>query len=348
MPYPDLPARSLLACFVVLTACPGNHNDLAQDTSSATVGGAGGAGAGSSEGGFSAGGSPPIIEPDGPPKLSVVNAIVDRGAMALCFLESPVAAGDEALPWPSDGIDYAHSATVSRPGAPVPGGVDIELVVLTGDLSAVGGANCRDVADDPFGFAGLEVLSLGVVPGSTFLEPRSLLVAVTGCFGGETHDGKALEAVCGPGYGPDNPTPGVVFAPLSRITSGLAVGLQVINATAAFDSIDVYARSSIDGMLEQPVAQMVVPGAAAPFPPSTAFSSMELAGPSTATLRSVVSNTTNQTELVLGDAMENGGVTAGDFINGKNIVLVAVGPSPGAALPTWSNLFAFVALRADP
>jgi hypothetical protein len=50
----------------------------------------------------------------------------------------------------------------------------------------------------------------------------------------------------------------------------------------------------------------------------------------------------------LGDAMNGGGISAGDFVNGGNIVLIAVGPSPGAPTNSWWNPFAVVAVLADP
>ena len=350
MPYPDFRPRRAFACFLSLAACSGSHNDLAADTSSASVGGAGGTGgAGSSQGGFSNGGAPPVIEPDGPPKLTVVNAIVDRDTLALCFLESPASASDGAMPWPEAELAYAHAASVALPGDPIPAEGDIEILALTGDIGAAGAADCRAIADDPFGFAGLEVISLGVAPATAFSQPRSTLLAVTGCFGGETHDGDDLEDICGASYLPDSPTPGVVFAPLSRIGSGSGVGLQVVNATGAQDTIGIYFRSAIEGTLEQSVAQQVVPGAATPFPPNTALSASELGGPSSATLRAIIDLLPDDESIVsLGDAMSAGGVTAGDFVNGGNIALVAVGPSPGAPTNSWWNPFTVVAVLADP
>ncbi len=349
MPHLDFRSAQV-ACFLLLAGCSGSHSDLAADSSSASVGGAGGTGgAGSSQGGFSNGGAPPVIEPDGPPKLTVVNGIVDRDTLALCFLKSPASAGDDAEPFPEGQLGYAHSAAVALPGAPIPADTDIEILVLTGDIGAAGASDCRAIADDPFGFPGLEVLSLGIAPASTFTQPRSTLLAVTGCFGGETHTGDELEAICGPSYAPDSPTPGVVFAPLSRIGSGAGVGLQVVNATGALDTIAIYFRSAIDGALEQSVAQQVVPGAATPFPPNTALSASELGGPSSATLRAIVDLVPASESIVsLGDAMNGGAISAGDFVNGGNIALIAVGPSPGAPTNSWWNPFAVVAVLADP
>ena len=140
-----------------------------------------------------------------------------------------------------------------------------------------------------------------------------------------------------------------MFAPLSRIGSGAGVGLQVVNATGALDTIAIHFRSAIDGALEQSVAQQVGPGAATPFRPNTALSASELGGPGSATLRGIVDLVPASESIVsLGDAMNGGAISAGDFVNGGNIALIAVGPSPGAPTNSWWNPFAVVAVLADP
>ncbi|MBL8742037.1 MAG: hypothetical protein JNK04_13110, partial [Myxococcales bacterium] len=84
-------------------------------------------------------------------------------------------------------------------------------------------------------------------------------------------------------------------------------------------------------------------------PPNTALSASELGGPSSATLRAIIDLLPDDESIVsLGDAMSAGGVTAGDFVNGGNIALVAVGPSPGAPTNSWWNPFTVVAVLADP
>jgi len=191
------------------------------------------------------------------------------------------------------------------------------------------------------------VLSIGVAPAATFTAQRSILLAVIGCFGGPGHDGEGLESICGVGYSPDTPTPGVVIAPMSRLISVGAVGLQVVNALGNGALADVYVRPSFDGVLETLVATAVVPGAAAPFPPNGVFAAAELGSPAAGGVRASVVPGPMTQEIVLGDAMDNGGVRGTDFANGRNVALVLTGPAPGSASGWWND-FSVVALDTDP
>ncbi|NUP06250.1 MAG: hypothetical protein HOW73_09345 [Polyangiaceae bacterium] len=342
-----LSAPLLAVCFLV--ACDGSHTDLAQDTSSSSAGGAGTGGSGGEGGIGGQGGSPPIVEPDGPAHLTVVNGITDRPSMQLCFLASPADAGDDAAPWPENPLDYARTALISElPGAPLPSSESVEIVVLTGDLDAAGGASCREIADDPAGFAGLEVLSIGATPVSSFTMPRSLVLVVTGCFGGVDHDGEDLDAICGEGYSPATPTPNVVIAPLSRLADPGAVSIQVVNALSSGRVLDAYVRPGFDGVAEVPVAILVAPGAVAPFPPFTGFSAAELGTISQALARFALMGQPGGNETNLTVALENGGIDAAAFSNGKNVALVGVGPFPGAPIGQWWNDFALIALEPEP
>lgn len=333
-----------------LLACEGSHTDLAVDSTSTSTGGSapiGGSGGG--DGGAANGGAPPIVEPDGPSRLTVLHAIADRPSMQLCLLESPANANDPSEPWPSAPLEYARTAIASDlPGSLLPSSADVEILVLTGDLDEIGAATCRDVADDPAAFAGVETLSLGVTPTSTFTMPRSLLLAVNGCFGGETHDGKDLEPICGPGYTPDTPTPGVVVAPLSRFTTPTTIGFQVVNALSSRSTVDGFVRPSFDGVLESPISYMVVSGAALPFPPSTLLTASELGSIEAAVARISVVGSQASEEITLGAAIENGGVSSAVFANGRNVALVAVGPSPTSPVEPWANDFTVVVVDPDP
>ncbi len=339
---------ALLPALAALVACTGSHNDLGQtDASSSGTGGASGGSPPVGAGGQ--GGGPTPVEPDLPPALTVVNAIVDRPELSLCFLRSPSDASDPATPWPSGSLPYASAQPIELPGSIVPSQTEVEILVLTGGLGGVDGESCRAIADDPASFPQLELLSLGLAPADTFTKGRHLLLAVTGCFGGLSHDGEALEDICGASYSPTSPTPSVVFAPLSRLTDPSAVGLQLVNATGAGRSLDFFLTPSLAGALELSIVTGVVPGAASPFPPSNLLSSVELVGPSAAGLRATVSAVASLShESLLGDAMTGGDVDATAFSNGKNVAIVAVGPSPGSASGAWWNPFAFVAVAATP
>ncbi len=339
------PSFALVTSLVALAACEGSHSDLGQDTTTSTTGAGGAAaGGGGATGGFNTGGAPQITEPDGPPALTVLHAIADRPAMQLCLLASPDDSGDDAAPWPSEPLVFAQPAVAP----PLPAASDVSILVLTGDLDAIGGALCRDIRDDPTGFSGLEVLSLGIVTEADLSAPRSILLAITGCFGGEGHDGDALDLVCGPGYAPDAPTPGAIVAPLSRYPNIENIGFQAVNATSAGALIDVYGQSSFDGTPELTIATLVPPGGAAPFPPSTVFSAAELGMPRIASVRAQSDATGDSTTVLLGDAIDHGGISTEVFANGRNVALVAVGPAPGAPSASWHEDFTVVALDSDP
>jgi hypothetical protein len=341
----------LSALLCALFACEGSHNDLGADTTSASTGGGAAGGGGSGGGGSPAqGGAPAVVEPDGPARLTVIHGIVDRPSLQLCFAASPSDAGDEAEPWPPSPLDFASAEVISElPGAPLPASSSsVEILVLTGDLAAASGATCREIADDPGAFEGLEVLSLGVTPVASLTSPRSFALVVSGCFGGEGHDDVSAELLCGSGYTSLSPTPSIVLAPLSRVTAPTAIGLQILNATAGGASIDGQLQPSFDGVPFVPLASLVVPGQAAPFPPNTSVSAAELGIASEALVRLGSASSIAGVELDLGDAMAAGGIDGADLANGENVALVAVGAAPGAPALAWSNGLALVAVDADP
>lgn len=335
----------LLSTLVVFcSSCEGSHNDLGQDTSSSTTGGGGSGASGAGGEGAGDGGSPPAVEPDGPPILTVANGIVDRDVMALCLLHYPRNDGDDAEPWPAGGLGYARAAVID----PIPEG-EIEIAILTGDLDEAEGGSCRDLVDDPASVPGVEVLSLGVVPEGTFAAPRSLLLAVAGCFGGEGHETGGVESICGFGYTPETPTPSVVFAPLSRFPLESAIGLQGVNAVSSRHTLDVFVRPSFDGVPEKTIATSVAHGAAAPFPPNFSLTASELGSPVSSIVRFAVPGVMNSTvEVSIGDASENGGIDSAAFANGNNVVFIAVGPAPGTQSGAWWNDFTVIAIEASP
>ena len=340
----------LSALLCALFACEGSHNDLGADTTSASTGGGAAGGGGSGGGGSPAqGGAPAVVEPDGPARLTVIHGIVDRPSLQLCFAASPSDPGDDAEPWPPSPLDFASAEVISElPGAPLPSSGSVEILVLTGDLEAAGGATCRELADDPGAFEGLEVLSLGVTPVASLTSPRSFALVVSGCFGGDGHDDVSAELLCGSGYTSLSPTPSIVLAPLSRVTAPTGIGLQLLNATTGGSSLDGAIKPSFDGVSFMPIASLVVSGQAAPFPPNTSISASELGVPSEALVRLVAGSAIATVELPLGDAMAAGGIDGADLANGENVALVAVGAAPGAPALAWSNGLALVAVDADP
>ena len=129
---------------------------------------------------------------------------------------------------------------------------------------------------------------------------------------------------------------------------GLQVGFQVVNALGHGATADVYVRPSFDGALEALVASAVVSGAAAPFPPSNVFTVAELGSPAAGSVRVNAGPGQMSGEVVLGDAMTNGGLRSIDFANGQNVALVLTGPAPGSATGSWWNESSVVAVDTDP
>ncbi len=328
---------------LALWACDGTHDDLGQTTSTTTSGG-GGAGGGTTVGG---GGAPSIVEPDGPARWTIVNGVIDRDAIALCFLKSPADPSDAASPWPEADLAFARGASIALPGAPVPADTDIELVLLAGALDDLGTLDCRALADDPSAVAGLDVLSLGVLPAETVTRPRSLLFVPTGCLGGAGHEDALDDVVCGAGYAPDLPTPGLVVAPVSRLTNAERVGLQAVHASSAAP-LDVFVTPVFDGAAPSLMAGGIVAGEAAPFPPFAPFSIADLGsgtGPHLTTM--LEGNATPLHDSTFGEALALGDLANADVANGKNLAFVAVGAPPGTAAGTWWRPFTWVAVRPD-
>lgn len=340
-------STSLLSVVLVaIAACEGSHTDLGVDPTTASSTASTGTGS-TGQGGDGSGGKPMILEPDGPPKLTIAHGVVDQPEIQLCFLMSPPDAGDAAQPFPSAPLAWARAVSIDLPGDPIPASGDVEVVVLAGDLGQLGGADCRALADDPGGNPDVIVQSLGVLPRSALDMPRSLLLVPTGCLAFD-HDDPLATQVCGETYTVDTPTPNVVVAPMSRVIDFDAIGMQAVHAISG-TSVEVDVGVVPMGGSERTIGDDVTFGEVSPFPPNKSFDGTELEGPSSALVRTYVApGGTVNAEILLGEAMTNGGLGAEDFQNGTNVVLLSVGPTPGVAGGSWWNGFTYVALRADP
>jgi hypothetical protein len=163
------------------------------------------------------------------------------------------------------------------------------------------------------------------------------------------HDDALTPAICGPAYAPDTPAPNVLVGPMSRVVDFSAVGLQAAHAiggTVLTIDTGVVPAGTVS---ERTVGDDVTFGELSPFPPYRGLSSSEIGDPAGAAIRTYLDpgGTVND-EILLGEAMENGGLSAEDFQNGTNVVLLGVGPTPGSTEGPWWNPFTYVALRADP
>jgi hypothetical protein len=332
-------------------ACAASPSDLAQDdtstaASTSTNTGAGGSGAGgaSGAGGSGAGGALPV-EPDGPMGVTFVNGLADAERAAVCLLASPYDALDPAAPLPADGLEPAASFALPSE-AIVPR--ELELVLLAGPKSAIEGLSCRAVVDDPSLAPGVSVTSMGVLPESVFEAQRSWLFAVSGCAMRDHAEPETLGA-CGPGYAPDAPDPALVLAPMSRLADDGAVSLQTIHASAATVVYDLFVRTSFDGSNPIGIAQGVVLGQAAPFPPSTTFTASDFAAIDEVSLSAAIpgqgSTSLGETRLVV--ALGRGGLSETVVANGVNLVAVAVGSPPTLPPSEAFHPFTFVAVAPN-
>ncbi len=333
-----VPLCSLLVLPTV--SCEGSHGDLA------ATGGAGGEATSSSSsssssagGGGGTAGAPPVIEPDLPDKLTLIHGSPDRGELRFCFVDAATRSGGELLP--PQPLAFGHSFPIVEPASVLAVESDLEAVVVAGDLDLVVGASCADLLLDPP--AGVDVVSLGLLPANTFAQQRSLAFVVTGCFGAA--DAKDAELGCGDGYSGTTPTLFPIIAPLSRLTEASAIGLAVLNASSSFEPVDVRIQPNMKSAPKFPLASQVPRGGTLPFPPYTALNVATLGAPNGVKLFANRLGQSLEVEVALGPALSAGGLSSLD--NGASYVLVAVGAAPGAPAGFWEP-FSFVVVEADP
>ncbi len=332
-----------------LAACASSPSDLGRDDdasagpSTATAGGAGAGGSGGAGAGGVGGGEAPPVEPDGPTTITIVNGLADAERAAICLLASPADPGDPASPLPAAGLEPGGSLRLESGTLP---SSDVEVVLLAGPASAFGALSCRDVASDPSSVSELSVVSLGVLPESVFEARRSWLLGVTGCAMPDHVEPETL-AACGPSYAFGFPDPSVVLAPMSRLADPGAVNLQTVHVSAPTLIYDWFVRTSFDGSAPVGIAQGVVQGQAAPFPPSTALVATDLSVNDAAFAIALPGEgITSLGETRIVNALERSGLGPNDWRNGANLVAVAVGAPPGVPPSTPFHPFTFVMI--DP
>jgi hypothetical protein len=336
--------KTALVAALVAAGCASNHDDLGQDddasSSTGSEGGAGGGGA-SAGGAGGAGGSAPPEEPDVAPSLTMVNGLADGERAAVCVLASPSAPDDAATPEPPGGL--AFGGAFRWPQANLPAS-EIELVLVVGSESALEGASCRAIANDPIAYPELAVHAFGVIPAGALQTPRSWLLAFGGCaLAG--HLVPETNVACGMGYTPDAPDPSLVLAPLSRIATADRVAIQTAHAATPGLLYDFLLRPGTDGAGAVGVAQAVVAGQIAPSPPDDRFSAASIGAPSFAAVSAMIPNTgVPPVERAIADALSRGGLTSAALANGQNLAFVAVGASPALPMNSTFHAFDFVAI----
>lgn len=332
-----VPLCSLL--LVATVSCEGSHGDLA------ATGGAGGntssssTSSSSSGGGGGSAGAPPVVEPDLPDKLTLINGSPDRSELQFCFVDSATRSGGVLLP--PQPLAFGHSFPIVEPAAVLTVESELEAIVVAGDLEQVVGTSCADLLLDPP--VGVDVVSLGLLPSNTFAQQRSLAFVVTGCFGAA--DAEDAELGCGDGYTGTTPTLFPIIAPLSRLTEPSAVGLAVLNASSSFEPVDVRIQPNMKSAPKFPLASQVPRGGTLPFPPYIALNAATLGAPNGVKLFANRLGQSLEVEVVLGPALSAGGLSSLD--NGASYVFVAVGAAPAAPEGFWEP-FSFVVVEADP
>ena len=349
---PSLASASRAALLAALAAigCTRSH-DLGVDVTTSTSGG--GAATTSSQstgtgGAPAASGTGGAVEPGGPTALTIVNGIADYAAARFCFLP-----GDTPWPAAAGGLPFAAGQAVDLAAA-LPTGTDVTPWVIAGDLAAAAGMTCTEMlalAQPTDGGAPppLVAASLGVIPQTVLASDRSLLLATTGCLGGAGHDAPGATGGCGMGYSSQTPTPGVVLLAMSRITDATHVSLQVVNASAVLSTTDVRLRPNVLSPTELNVAPSLVPGAIAPEPPFAALTLAQygaLGGVQIKTYSPGSSSATSTTAL--GDVLGESSVGTAGFVNGAELVLVAVGGGATVPVGAFWRALTFALVKAAP
>jgi hypothetical protein len=344
---------------LLAAACSDEGSRLAKQEQAAGGGGRGGADASggahaaggatpatSTSSGGGSGGSVGIVEPPGATKLTVVNGVVDQDAVRFCFVPYPAGAGSEQ-PWPgAQGMAFARGAVVSDLAALIPAAADVEVQLVAGDLSLSSGSSCAQIAAAA---PPVELHSLGVLPASVFLEPKSLLLVSRGCTGGVGHTDPMEEEICGTGYAPDQPSVGLVAGFMSRITAVDRVALQFVHAVSGLAGTDLWLLPAMDNAPAFFAVEDWSLGAIAPFPPFSKFAAGTLGDVSSSQLEIFPAN--QGTAIVttpLGDALANSDLSASDVIDEQGVVFIAVGAAPAAGSGSWWRGLSYTAVLSDP
>jgi hypothetical protein len=337
-------ALSLASAFAFVAASLGCAEQAVGVGGGTGTGGEGGAGGDASSTTTSTSSGGPIVEPDGPTRLTVVNGVVDAPSIQLCFVAWPDPASDVS-PWPDVPLEFGRSAALALPDATIPSDSDVLVAVVSGDP---GDVDCASLVDDPAAASPARVSVLGVFPQSTFLAPRSLLFAPIGCIV-EGHTDEAAPSVCGPFYTPDEPALGATVAVLSRLTNQERVSFQAVHAASPSFSLDLAVRPSFDGAEPVVIATNLQPGSIAPAPAFAPIGTAELGSTAGATALGLVTGSPQtMIEQSMASVLAAGGLDGGALANGRGVALVAIGAAPGAPALGWHEGFRVLALPPNP
>jgi hypothetical protein len=339
---PSRKRATALSMFVVMAAlsCADDHDDLGVGASSSSL-----ASSTTGSGGESAttgtGGDEPI-EPDGPPRLTVLAGVADRDLSAFCFFG---AGPNSRTPFPSGGLAFAASRSLSFPNDEIDTTGEIRVAAILGTVP--NGTTCDAVRDDPEA-SGVEYVELGVLPKGTFDAKRSLLLSTMGCLGGEGHENAQQTLVCGEGYAVDSPTFSVAIFVLSRLVTGSRVSFTGVNASTALDPSDLRIRPGAPNAIDVSVTTSLATGALGPKPPFDLLDRTTLATiPDVGVVVYPPSGSVPTREIKLSEALANSGLAPTDIANGRGYALIALGASPMLGSADWWKPFTFAIIDVD-
>lgn len=294
-------------------------------------------------GGSGTGGDP---EPVGPPRLTVVNGVVDHDAVRLCFVPYP--SGDGPAPWPVlPGLDFAAGREIDPIGAAVPDGTDVQLYVLGGALATTVGQSCAELISSPP--ASVPIASAGVLPEGALDAERSLLLVLTGCLGGPGHEDEGQASICGAGYGPDTPNVAVAAGAMSRQTAAARIGMQFTHGSAAMQQARLRVKAGIDGASSYVAVNQWTLGSILPYPPWFQFRRQDLGSVGEAGFEVyTASSSTPAHESTFAQAFAHSELGEEDLVDGEGFVFVAVGAMAGVPAGDWWHELSFTVVRADP
>lgn len=337
---------ALLASCSLFVACATGNDNLA-------AGGAG-AGAGTSSGAAGAGGAGGAedagipIEPNGPPKLTLVNGINDYDAIRLCFVPWPDGGDPPPIPADANGLAFGAALVVDPQSAAIPAGKDLWVHAIAGDLAKTAGKNCNDLTAGA-GIAGVVVAPIAVIPAAAFSAERSLLVVPNGCMGGPGHTDPLEKQACGETYSPDTPYPGLLAAGMSRLTKTGVISIQAAHAAPGMPPVDVRMLPGIEGAMPNQIAPSLTLGEVGPFPPSQKLSRIKLGSLAETQIGTFAPNQFNQSSASpLLDALARGGIDQTDFDDGQGFTLVGIGAAPGLPAGAFWHALTWTVVRSDP
>lgn len=342
--------------FLLLTACSGDHDQLAARPKPSSDAGNRledtGAPFDDADADELDAGDPPsdaAEEPPGPLVLTIVNGMPDSPAIRLCFV--PVVNGVEAplaeppLPKEPEGLAYGASLVLTALEGVELSETSLRPYVLSGALDGEATSCAELLAADR---EGLVVSPLPVLPVGTFAEGRSALLVTTGCAGFADHVAPGQGLVCGEGYSPETPTAGMVLVAMSRSSPGEGIGLQAVHAFATSSALSIEISPG-SGLAPLVVAPSLAEGTIAPKSAPASFAPSSFGAlPREA---SIVVKDAQHSELgriSLEVALGNGGMKAADFAKGRSFTLVGLGPQPTLADGPWWKAFTFVAVENSP